>query len=339
MSYTDNMKKISEIAYKEKIPLVGVLELTERCNLRCKFCYMYDRNECTYETKKYSTKQWLKVVKEAVDMGMLKCILTGGEIFTLPDFEEIYSTIYDMGVVITLFTNGLLINKKKIDFLKKRPPDRISMTIYGASNETYKLVTGDEKGYDKAIRAIELMKEANLNLRIRTIAIKPLKSEFKAIRKIADDYELPMGFVTFLMETRDENEKKNLDWRMSPKEVLESFKIIKGRYPKIESTNDFNEDEEICCGGITRFGITYDGYLVPCLGFCETKTTPFENGFENALTELREKLEKTSYKCDECKDCNESKTCTKCPSSRFLETGSANKCSTYFKKMAKLGVS
>lgn len=338
MSYTENMKKISEIAYKEKIPLVGVLELTEKCNLRCKFCYMYDRNQRMYTESKYTTEQWLNVIKAAVDMGMIKCILTGGEVLALKDFKKIYSTIYDMGVVITLFTNGLLMDEETVEFLTKRPPDRISMTVYGASNETYKLVTGDEKGFDKAINAIKLMKNANLNLRIRTIAIKPLKNEFKDIKKIAEEFDLPIGFVTFLMETRNENEKKNLDWRMSPEEVLEGFKIIKGRYPKLDINNSLDE-EDVCCGSITRFGITYDGLLVPCLGFCETKTYPFRDGFKNALYELREKFGKVSYKCDECKSCEAKNTCTKCPSSRFLETGSANKCSEYFKKLAKLGVS
>ena len=51
MSYTENMRKISEVAFKEKIPLVGLLEITERCNLKCKFCYMYDRQKGSYQQK------------------------------------------------------------------------------------------------------------------------------------------------------------------------------------------------------------------------------------------------------------------------------------------------
>ena len=64
---------------------VGVkLELTALCNLRCPFCYT-DSPRATRERRlDLSDDVWRGVVKEAIELGVLEAVVTGGEPFRWP---------------------------------------------------------------------------------------------------------------------------------------------------------------------------------------------------------------------------------------------------------------
>jgi pyrroloquinoline quinone biosynthesis protein E len=63
-------------------------------------------------TPEKSADEWIAMIRQAADQGLLKCTFTGGDPFMREDFEEIYCKAYDMGLRISIFTNGILIGKK-----------------------------------------------------------------------------------------------------------------------------------------------------------------------------------------------------------------------------------
>ena len=96
------------------IPLSGHFELTTRCNLDCKMCYVHNnanKNELTAE-------EWIRIGEEASNRGMMFLLLAGGEPFLRKDFKEIYSALSKMGLMISINTNGSYIDDEMFDFLK-----------------------------------------------------------------------------------------------------------------------------------------------------------------------------------------------------------------------------
>lgn len=89
---------------------------------------------------------WLELARQAKEQGMLYLLLTGGEPFLYPDFWMLYEELVKMGFVISINSNGSLIDEKIIEKLKKYPPARINITLYGASDETYERLCGIKKG-------------------------------------------------------------------------------------------------------------------------------------------------------------------------------------------------
>ena len=75
----------------EHIPVSGTFELTPRCNLNCKMCYIHmsEKEQCA-AGKELTTKQWIDIGEQAVSQGMVYLLLTGGEPLIRPDFSEIY---------------------------------------------------------------------------------------------------------------------------------------------------------------------------------------------------------------------------------------------------------
>src|SRR5699024_6376908 len=116
------------------IPLSGTFELTPVCNMNCRMCYVrMSREEQEAVHPLRTAKEWLELGKTARDRGMLYLLLTGGEPFLRPDFREILSGLHQMGLLITINSNGTLIDESVVEWLKESPPVRINITLYGAS--------------------------------------------------------------------------------------------------------------------------------------------------------------------------------------------------------------
>ena len=328
-----------ERKYKSKnIPFRGEFEFTPKCNLRCYFCYVSNCHTRNSET--LTTQQWKRIIEEAVNEGMVKATFTGGEIFTRSDFEEIYNFTYDLGVRILILTNGLLANKKIIDIFKKRPPEGISMSFYGASNETYEKICGIQKGYDKAIKAIELMLRNNMPLSLKIPALPQCYSELKDMKKIANKYNLRTTIIRYFSPMRHYESVDNMNWRLSPKQILRTIDIVETNADKLPETNK-NRNYDMCnpfsnCNiAKGRFAVSYDGQLMGCLSYTEVTVNLLNNSFHNALKELREKISNNKSYCKSCLSCQYIDKCSKCPGLNFAETGSIEKCSKYRKELAK----
>ena len=63
--------------------------------------------------------------------------LTGGEPFLWPDFWKLYDALIHMGFLVSINTNGSLIDDEAIRKLQELPPTRVNITLYGASDATY----------------------------------------------------------------------------------------------------------------------------------------------------------------------------------------------------------
>lgn len=69
-------------AMKDRAPIHGSFELTPRCNLNCKMCYirMSEKEMCS-AGREWTANQWIDFGKVCRDKGMLFLLLTGGEPF------------------------------------------------------------------------------------------------------------------------------------------------------------------------------------------------------------------------------------------------------------------
>ena len=149
------------------IPLSGTFELTPVCNMNCKMCYVrMSRAEQEAVHPLRTAEEWLELGKNARDRGMLYLLLTGGEPFLRPDFREILSGLHQMGLLITINSNGTLIDEETVEWLKESPPVRINITLYGASDETYEILCGNPEGFTQVTKAIRLLKEAGITVKI-----------------------------------------------------------------------------------------------------------------------------------------------------------------------------
>ena len=123
-------RQLFDKAGKEKIPIYGILELLPLCNMNCKMCYVrMEKKEMEKKGKLRTAPEWLTLAKEMKDNGTLFVLLTGGEPLLYKEFKELYLGLKELGMIITINTNGTLIDEEWAEFFRKNKPRRINITL------------------------------------------------------------------------------------------------------------------------------------------------------------------------------------------------------------------
>lgn len=119
MPLSNQIEKYMEAeARKHRIPLNAKLELLPVCNLNCRMCYIRtDMETVRAQGGLLPVEAWLTLARELRDAGTLFLLLTGGEVFLYPGFEELYTQLIEMGFSITLNTNATLIDERVMSWL------------------------------------------------------------------------------------------------------------------------------------------------------------------------------------------------------------------------------
>ena len=170
-SYQEVMKYISAKARNQGVPVTGKFELTPLCNFDCKMCYVHlDENLLKGKTV-LSVDKWKDLMYKAYEAGMLSAILTGGECLTYPGFDEIFLFLHSLGCEVTVLTNALLLDERRIQFFKDHTPATIQVTLYGCDDDAYERVTG-KRAFSIVVKNIKNAIEAELPI---SISITPSK--------------------------------------------------------------------------------------------------------------------------------------------------------------------
>lgn len=99
------------------------LQIVDRCNLRCKHCYI--ENKISNEL---SVNDIRNILREFEEMQGLRILITGGEPLLHSKFLEINEILPGFSIRKVLFTNGLLLGK---ELLKRLKVEEIQISIDG----------------------------------------------------------------------------------------------------------------------------------------------------------------------------------------------------------------
>ena len=190
-NYTRYIDFLTYKAAQAGIPLSGTFELTARCNLDCKMCYIHKKaNDSLVKKSEMSAAEWIDIARTAQKAGMFLLLVTGGEPFLRPDFFEMYDEFKSLGLSVSINTNGTLITEKVVRHLAENSPARVNLTLYGASEETYSRLSGDETAFSRAYKAVEMLKEAKIPLKLNYSLTPMNKCDFDKICDFAEKNQL-----------------------------------------------------------------------------------------------------------------------------------------------------
>lgn len=262
-------------ARDKNIPINGCFELTPLCNLDCKMCYVHLNKAQLGSAKLLDTETWKRLIKDAVDAGMMYAKLTGGECLTYPGFKELYLYLRDLGVETSILSNGILMGGDMLDFLKENPPAAIQITLYGADEDGYERVTGHRQ-FSRVLQNIRALHAANIPL---TIGVTPnaYMTDGEDIVHLLRSLGIPFRINSGLIAPREETGRSLLD------ADLDSYVRMIRLKNALATGNDFVPIDEsslpdpardgqqqcgVTCGaGRSTFSIGWDGVMRPCNTF------------------------------------------------------------------------
>ena len=341
-------------ASRIKTPISGTFELSPLCNMDCKMCYIKMSKEKQESIARLRTKEeWIELAQKAKEKGMLFLLLTGGEPFLVKDFKELYIELHKMGFCISINSNGTMIDEDVIEWLKHYPPMRINMTLYGASNETYGRLCNNPKGFTQVTKAISLLKENNIQVKLNCSVTPYNKDDLKQMMDFAQEHDLVIQATSYMFpplrkdETKiGQNDRFNAEdaalygaYISAYSNGFDRFKdyIESGQLALYDADDDcgvVEGDHMRCRAGITSFWMTWEGKMLPCGMIPDSGKDPWEVGFDEAWENAKNIVSEIKLPV-KCAGCGKKDECKACAAMVYTETGTYDKVPQYRCEMTK----
>ena len=324
---------LHEKARAEGTPVSGTFELTQRCNFNCKMCYVHEANA---KPDSLTAQQWLELGRQAQKAGTVFLLIRS-------DFDEIYEGLIKMGFLISINSNGSLIDKH-IEIFKKYPPLKFNISIYGSDNDAYYSLCGVNK-YEKVISNIDLLRENGIEVRVNLVATPANGRCYKEIIDICEKRDMVMKPTAYAYPAIRLGKKDN-EARFDPITAAryamwidkylyedEFYNTRLKRFAELGGSKIKNNKVR-CRAGSAAFWITADGIMRPCGMMPDLDAFPLRDGFDKAWDET--KVFTANIKTpSKCIDCEYSGICTVCAAMCKAETGSYDGVPEYVCKMTK----
>ena len=325
MDWAEYSRILMEKCKARGVPYGACFEMTPFCNFRCNMCFVrLDPDQARKQGRLLTTEQWIRFAEEAKKMGTTALEITGGEASTREDFPILYETFVKMGFVVNLRTNGYLMSGKILELLKKYKPLRVGISLYGASDETYKRVCGVPDGFTVVTRNILAMRDAGLNIHLTMTITKENEHDMKPLNEWAKSHNLTVrpfgGLFTPVRGAKRSIDHLRITYSEDDCEITDDMEFLPHSVPDREKyMNPF----WMCRGFGAIYCISWDGRMTLCNGFTTIWKDPVKDGLEKAFHELYEDLRKLK-RPKECETCEYIDFCASCPTQMVSASGSVD---------------
>ena len=250
------------------VPLLMQVELTEACNLRCKFCY-------NSQKPRYN-KRAIEMLEKLAEQGVMQVNLTGGEPLAHPQFFEILRRACELFPNVVILSNGSLMNEEALKKIHECNVTSVNISIHG-DRETHENLTQVSGSYDASIKAIKYYLEKQKILVASNFVLNGanfdiLEPTIEAMNKIG----LEFMTITRFIPVGVGSSARNLI--LTEEQLIKAFRIVynhnkSGIHPHIEFAEatpfcalpeDLQEIANCCSYGYDRFYVDVTGELMVC---------------------------------------------------------------------------
>lgn len=270
------MKKLND-QLGRKIDYLRI-SITDRCNLRCRYCMPADGVESKAHSEILSYEEILKIVETGIELGIKKVRITGGEPLVRLGVEDFISDLNKLGLAdISMTSNAVLLSKKAAE-LKKAGLDRINISLDTLDPEKFKKITRRDN-------LAEVLKGIRAALKT---GLDPVKLNVVVMRGINDDelfdfvelsrkQELSIRFIEYMPLGGEAEAEKFMSTKEIKELISSKYKLLpavsKGNGPavyfKVEGAAGtlgfISALSEHFCSSCNRLRLTADGKFKPCL--------------------------------------------------------------------------
>ncbi|HOW97363.1 MAG TPA: radical SAM protein [Kiritimatiellia bacterium] len=319
-------------AGEDTLPMSGSIELTLRCNLRCRHCYIHAPGAADGEM---DTARARKVLDALADAGVLSLLVTGGEIFLRRDFREIYLHARRRGFLMTLFTNATRVDDGLADFLAAQPPRRIEISIYGHTAETYERITGGPGSFAAFRRGLDRLVARDLPVYLKSMVLRSNVHEFAAMKAWAESLGRPFRYDA-IVNARLDGGTEPFAERLPPEEAAR-WQVEADAEPRSPAewrgkTEGWGPDPRLfrCGAGRVTFHVDPRGMLHPCLMWRRDPYDLLDGSVAGWRRHMAELLRRRAPADSECASCLDRTMCLNCAATSAHEASAPGLPAAYY---------
>lgn len=172
-------------------------EINLGCDFDCEHCYLGEKRFAGFDLE--GKRALLHALRDA---GVLWLQITGGEPLIDPHFADVYRLAQSLGMIVEILSNGSRLSSPKIlDVLTMHRPYRISLSVYGATAETYDGLTRRRGSFRRFERGLTAALEAELPVDLSLIVTSRNAHEADQMRAWAERLGLASREYTHMSPT------------------------------------------------------------------------------------------------------------------------------------------
>lgn len=267
--------------YQRTIDYLRV-SITDRCNLRCIYCMPLEGVVKLRHQDILSYEEFLRLIQVAVDMGITKVRLTGGEPLVRKGITDFCRRLTGISGLqsLSLTTNGVLLKDFAQD-LYTAGIRRVNISLDTLQREKFLRITRCDE-FDRVWRGIQAAERAGFNpIKINVVVMRGINDdEILDLAKLTLDRPYHIRFIEFM--TINNNSEWVLQHYLSADEILAKLRVLAPlqqvasqhtngparhfRWPEAEGTiGIISPISHQFCSSCNRLRLTADGKLRNCL--------------------------------------------------------------------------
>ncbi len=166
-------------------PLALLCELTHRCPLRCVYC----SNPLDLEParREMATREWLGLLDQAAEMGVLQVHLSGGEPTVREDLEQIVGHAARAGLYTNLITSGVMADEARLDALMEAGLEHVQISFQDSKAAGADRISGYPGGLARKLRFARWVTERGLALTVNAVITRHNAARLPAMVDLAVD--------------------------------------------------------------------------------------------------------------------------------------------------------
>jgi pyrroloquinoline quinone biosynthesis protein E len=299
-------------------PPLGLLaELTHRCPLMCPYCS--NPLDLAGARAELGTDEWLRVIDDAAEMGVLQIHLSGGEPVVRRDLEQLVARCRENEIYTNLITAGVMLDEPRLAALAAAGLEHVQLSIQDSRAETADKIGGYKGGHAKKLAVAKLVRAAGLPLTVNAVVHRQNLDHLDEIVDLAVDLgarRLEVAHTQYygwayanraaLMPTPDQVTHANAvvaEARERLKGVLRIDYVVPDYYAK---------RPKACMGGWGRqfLNVTPTGKVLPCHAAESITDMTFETVRERRLPEIWtdglafQRFRGTDWMPEPCRSCD-----------------------------------
>ncbi len=258
------------------------ISVTERCNFRCQYCMPEKPFSWVPKENLLSFEELFLFVKVAIDGGVNKIRLTGGEPLLREDLDTFIKMIndYKPGLDLALTTNAFLL-EEAAQRLKDAGLKRLNISLDSLQTDVAAKIAGKDV-LSGVLRGIDKALEVGLKVKINMVPLKGINDdEILDILEYSADRGMKVRFIEYMENAHADQALEGMHGKEILSKVKEKYTIkALGRegaspsfnYLILETGYEFgliDPHKHDFCESCNRIRLTAEGYLIPCLYFDE----------------------------------------------------------------------
>lgn len=323
----NTIEMINRDAENLSVPISCVIELTTKCNWKCKHCYLPD-----HTSYGLTFGELEPILQNFREMGVHKIIFTGGEIFTRRDTVDILAYSRKLGFDVSILSNASYITNEIAEKLHKIHISSFALTIFSLNAEIHDGITKVAGSLKKALRGAEHLSQNGVRVWVKSPVLKDNMDDIVDVKKYCDKkgYKYTSSACIF---PKTNGDTEPVGYSMDLHDLKEHISFI-------DSTNDFEyrsvSDQYMCRYLLRSFAVTYKGDVTPCNSMFLSVGNLRENTIKEIWNspEYKEIRELKNRDLEYCSNCEIVQFCDQCPGTKISEGKSVYSCSSISKNIA-----